>query len=61
MGKKTRERPPRQCDNCKVEADVQYRVSYKGEWHIICKTCQLEASVCSDYIYGGTWKRNKRN
>ncbi len=61
MGKKTRERPPRQCDNCNVESDVQYRVSYKGEWHIICKTCQLKVSVCSDYIYGGTWKRNKRN
>lgn len=61
MGKRNRLREPRQCDKCGVEADIQFRVWFEDKWHIVCKQCQLEASDASDYMYGGTWKRKKRN
>ena len=63
MGKKERIRPAKPCDSCGVEADVQYRIqTCESEgWRIVCKTCQEKAKTQDGYLYGGTWKRQKRN
>ena len=63
MGKKARLRPPKPCDSCGVEDDTQFRVrcSDKEDWRIVCKACQALVKSHGDYMYGGTWKRKKRN
>ena len=63
MGKKERLRPLKPCDNCGAEADVQYRIRSNNSesWQIVCKACQEKAKTLTGYIYGGTWKRKKRN
>ncbi|GFD94190.1 hypothetical protein KUL156_25160 [Alteromonas sp. KUL156] len=63
MGKKSRLRPPKPCDNCGVEADTQFRVRAREDdsWRIVCKQCQERAKADGGYSYGGTWKRKKRS
>ncbi|APD89741.1 hypothetical protein FJN13_07765 [Alteromonas mediterranea] len=63
MGKKDRIRPPKPCDICSKEADVQFRIqtNESGNWRIVCKSCQEQAASSAGYLYGGTWKRKKRN
>ena len=63
MGKKSRLKPSKPCDNCGLEADTQFRVrqSETGDWRIVCKACQKLAKTKDGYMYGGTWKRKKRN
>ncbi|TKB04307.1 hypothetical protein E5672_05770 [Alteromonas portus] len=63
MGKKSRLKPPKSCDSCGLEADTQFRVrqSEADEWRIVCKACQTLAKTRDGYMYGGTWKRKKRN
>ncbi|TAP23333.1 hypothetical protein KUL49_16390 [Alteromonas sp. KUL17] len=63
MGKKDRVRLPKPCDNCGINADTQFRIRCGDEdtWRIVCKACQERAKACNGYMYGGTWKRKKRN
>ena len=63
MGKKRRVRPPKPCDICGKADDIQYRVqtSDSERWLIVCKTCQEQAANSAGYLYGGTWKKKKRN
>jgi len=61
MGKQTRSRVARACDNCGIEASTQFRINIGEGWKIVCKTCQSEAKYHSNYLYGGTWKQKKRN
>jgi hypothetical protein len=63
VGKKDRVRPSRPCDNCGINADTQFRIRCGDEdtWRIVCKACQERAKASNGYMYGGTWKRKKRN
>ena len=63
MARKDRVRPSKPCDTCGLEADTQFRVRYSEQdtWRIVCKACQERAKASNGYMYGGTWKRKKRN
>ena len=62
VGKKDRVRPSRPCDNCGINADTQFRIRCGDEdTRIVCKACQERAKASNGYMYGGTWKRKKRN
>ncbi|MDC1012580.1 hypothetical protein OAQ04_05025 [Flavobacteriaceae bacterium] len=48
------------CEFCKKEFDVLYRVQYKVQrhWEFLCKSCLLEVKENNPlYRYGGTWKK----
>lgn len=51
------------CNRCSQPAPVLYRVQYdeSGDWIFVCGECW--SSVSQDnpyYVYGGTWKAQKK-
>ena len=58
MGKKDRIRPPKPCDICSKEADVQFRIqtNESGNWRIVCvkhaKNRQQVARIISTVEHG---------
>ncbi|MGH8000203.1 MAG: hypothetical protein ACREPR_12415 [Brasilonema sp.] len=51
------------CDRCSQAAPILYRVKYKedGDWVFVCPECWQQVSQDNlFYLYGGTWKANKK-
>ncbi|HEY9697220.1 MAG TPA: hypothetical protein V6D10_08160 [Trichocoleus sp.] len=51
------------CDRCLQSAAVLYRVQYdvSGQWFFLCDRCYPTVSQDNPYyVYGGTWKAQKR-
>ncbi|MBD2021442.1 hypothetical protein H6F43_14780 [Leptolyngbya sp. FACHB-36] len=51
------------CSLCQNSSPVLYRIQHddSGEWIFVCPTCW--AAVSQDnpfYVYGGTWKAQKK-
>ncbi|MBT1450589.1 hypothetical protein KJ365_06810 [Glaciecola sp. XM2] len=64
MGSSSRERNERACECCFVSASTLFRVRSDANqpWKFLCQACQQTLkSTSSTYLYGGTWKKKKRN
>lgn len=49
------------CKLCEQTSPVLYRVKYQQtDWLFVCPTCWTTLSKDADYVYGGTWKAQKR-
>jgi hypothetical protein len=51
------------CDRCQVLAGIMYRIRVDkfDLWQFVCQPCWTSISHdYPDYIYGGTWKSQKR-
>ncbi|PLZ82380.1 hypothetical protein CEN44_27825 [Fischerella muscicola CCMEE 5323] len=51
------------CSQCNQPASVLYRVKHEqdGEWVFVCPQCWFSVSENNPfYVYGGTWKANKK-
>lgn len=51
------------CDRCSLSAPILYRVKYEqaGKWIFVCHKCWTAVSENNPfYVYGGTWKQQKR-
>ncbi|MBD2094136.1 hypothetical protein H6F90_03085 [Trichocoleus sp. FACHB-591] len=51
------------CDRCANSAAVLYRVKLdeSEQWRFVCDRCWPEVSQGNSfYVYGGTWKAQKR-
>ncbi|MBC7646274.1 MAG: hypothetical protein H7095_04080 [Pseudopedobacter sp.] len=54
----------KQCDECGETSSVLYRVQRDSslEWVFLCLTCQGKTALDNPhYVYGGTWKAQKRH
>lgn len=51
------------CDRCSQPAPILYRVTYEpeGDWVFVCRECWDVVSANNPfYVYGGTWKSQKK-
>ncbi len=52
------------CDACAQASSVLYRVQrdQTGVWVFLCSSCRVKVEFENPfYVYGGTWKANKRH
>ena len=52
------------CDACSQVSSVLYRVQrdQTGAWVFLCPSCRAASELENPfYVYGGTWKANKRH
>lgn len=52
------------CSRCQQIALVLYRIQYdeSGEWVFVCERCWSSLSQDNPhYVYGGTWKAQKKS
>ena len=54
----------KQCFNCEEIKKTLFRCKYnkKPDWVFICEKClkKIKKKFCDNFIYGGTWKSNKK-
>ena len=63
MGRKKRGDRYKSCSRCASELDLLFRVKFdvSGQWRFVCTDCLPSIKIDNPlYIYGGTWKAQKR-